>query len=102
MSEKPENGEWYDNKRLYEMLVEVSKRLEHTDSELGKTQTLIRDYNGLREIINDCKTRLERIEARALGSEESNHFTWEKVGYMIGLAGLLWAIVIALAKIGGG
>ena len=38
--------EWYDNKTLYEMMVDLSKRLEHTNAELEKTQVLIRDYNG--------------------------------------------------------
>lgn len=48
--------EWYSNKDLYEMMVELSKGLEHTNSELGKTQVLIRDYNGLRQEVAEVKT----------------------------------------------
>ena len=48
--------DWYNNKDLYEMMVELSKGLEHTNSELGKTQVLIRDYNGLRQEVAEVKT----------------------------------------------
>lgn len=50
-----EQREWYSNQRLYEMMVELSKGLESTNAELGKTQVLIRDYNGLREEVEKMK-----------------------------------------------
>lgn len=56
MSDQKQDQEWYSNKDLYEMMVELSKGLEHTNSELGKTQVLIRDYNGLRQEVAEVKT----------------------------------------------
>lgn len=50
-----EQREWYSNKEIYEMMVALSKGLEATNAELGKTQVLIRDYNGLREKIAELE-----------------------------------------------
>lgn len=47
--------QWYSNKDLYEMMVDLSKGLEQTNAELLKTQTMIRDYNGLREEVGEYR-----------------------------------------------
>lgn len=59
----PESAEkeWYSNKDLYEMMVQLSKGLEATNAELGKTQTMIRDYNGLRKEVADVKTLVNSV-----------------------------------------
>lgn len=69
-----------------------SKGLEETNAELAKTQVLIRDYNGLRATINECKQRLDRGE----GGQENTKWTWAKMGYLVGLAGVVVAVVALL------
>ena len=81
-----EKGEWYDNQRLYEMMVDLSKRLEATNAELGKTQTMIRDYNGLRERIGECERKLSQNQGESRGGKDM----W---GYVIGGIGLLIALI---------
>jgi len=81
-----EQNEWYSNKALYEMMVELSKGLESTNKELAATQTLIRDYNGLRHKINDCEQKLWANEGRTTGGKD----VW---GYIVGGIGLLMALI---------
>lgn len=81
-----EAKEWYTNKELYEMMVDLSKRLEATSAEMAKTQTMIRDYNGLRERIDRC----EQSMAEAFGSKSGSKDMW---GYIVGGIGLLLALV---------
>ena len=81
-----EAKEWYSNKDLYEMMVDLSKRLEATNAEMAKTQTMIRDYNGLRERLNGCEKRLDEIGGKSSGGKEM----W---GYIVGGIGLLLALI---------
>lgn len=81
-----EKGEWYDNQRLYEMMVDLSKRLESTNAELGKTQTMIRDYNGLRERIGECERKIYETSGQKTGGKDM----W---GYAVGGIGLLIALI---------
>lgn len=83
--------EWYDNKTLYEMMVDLSKRLEHTNAELEKTQVLIRDYNGLRQKINEC----EKALFESHGKEDGGKAVW---GYIVGGIGVLLALISYTAR----
>ena len=91
MLTEKEQKEWYNNQRIYEMMVELSKKLESTDARLDRTEVLIRDYNGLRETINDCALRLAVIEGQKTGSKDM----W---GYVVGGIGLLFAILAWVVK----
>lgn len=86
-----EAKDWYSNKELYEMMVDLSKRLEATNAELAKTQILIRDYNGLRERIDKCEDRIQECLGVGRGSKEM----W---GYLVGGIGLLLALVSYVAR----
>ena len=81
-----EAKEWYTNKELYEMMVDLSKGLEATNAEMAKTQTMIRDYNGLRGRLDGCEKRLDEIYGQSKGSKDM----W---GYIVGGIGLLLALV---------
>ena len=81
-----EAKEWYSNKDLYEMMVDLSKRLEATNAELAKTQIMIREYNGLRARIDEC----ERTQREAMGKSTGSKEMW---GYLVGGIGLLLALV---------
>ena len=76
-----EQEQWYSNKDLYEMMVALSKGLEHTNAELAKTQTMIRDYNDLRQKINDC----EKALFEGHGKETGGKNVW---GYIVGAIGI--------------
>lgn len=82
----PEKEPWYSNKDLYEMMVDLSKKLETLGSELDQTRTLIRDYNGLRERLGKCESRLDLAEGKDTGSKNM----W---GYVIGALGVLLALI---------
>ena len=74
-----EKKEWHSNKELYEMMVDLSK-------ELLKTQTMIRDYNGLRERLDKCEQRIDQSTGKGQGGKDM----W---GYVVGGIGLLFAIL---------
>jgi tetrahydromethanopterin S-methyltransferase subunit G len=83
--------EWYSNKEIYEMMVDLSKRLETTNAEMAKTQTMIRDYNGLRSRMDGCEKRLDEIYGQSKGSKEM----W---GYVVGGIGVLLALISYAAR----
>ena len=83
--------EWYTNKDLYEMMVDLSKGLEATNAELSKTQVMIREYNGLRARIDECEQRY----AEALGQRVGGKDMW---GYIVGGIGLVLALVSYVAR----
>ena len=77
-----EAKEWYTNKELYEMMVDLSKRLEATNAEMAKTQVMIREYNGLRERIAECEKHYVEAMGRTTGSKDM----W---GYVVGGIGVI-------------
>jgi len=81
-----EKQEWYSNKDLYEMMVNLSKGLEQTNAELAKTQVMIREYNGLRERVAECEKHYVEVLGRTTGSKDM----W---GYIVGGIGLLLAFI---------
>lgn len=91
MVEIQEQGDWYSNKELYEMMVELSKKIEGVTAELGKTQTMIRDYNGLRSRLDNC----EKLIMQSAGSGQGKKDMW---GYVVGGIGLLLAIISYAVK----
>lgn len=85
-AELTDEKEWYSNKELYEMMVDLSKRLEATNAEMAKTQVMIRDYNGLRERLDKC----EQSMSETSGSKQGGKDAW---GYLVGGIGLLIALI---------
>lgn len=83
--------DWYSNKDLYEMQVRLSKKMEGLSAELATTQTMIRDYNGLRERIDVCEQSIRAVEAEKKGSANM----W---GYVVGGFGVIAALISYAAK----
>jgi hypothetical protein len=83
--------EWYSNKQLYEMMVDLSKRLELTNAELSKTQVMIREYNGLRERLTQCEQEIALTRGRETGGKDM----W---GYVVGAIGVLLALISAYVR----
>ncbi len=83
--------EWYSNKQLYEMMVDLSKGLEATNLELAKTQVMIKEYNGLRERLTQCEQDIALTRGRETGGKDM----W---GYVVGAIGVLLALISAYVR----
>ena len=83
--------EWYTNKELYEMMVDLSKGLEHTNLELSKTQVMIREYNGLRARIEECEKKQRESTGKSAGSKDM----W---GYIVGGIGIVSFILSLVVR----
>ena len=77
-----ERQEWYSNKELYEMMVDLSKGIEATNAELAKTQVMIREYNGLRARLDECEKNQRESEGKSAGTKDM----W---GYVVGGIGVV-------------
>lgn len=86
-----EKEQWYTNKDLYEMMVNLSKGLEKSNAELVKIQVMIRDYNGLKERVDKCEQRIDQSTGIGRGSRDM----W---GYVVGGIGLLLALFSYISK----
>lgn len=56
------NEQWYDNKQLFEMFLDLKSQMSKLTSELSRTNEKISKYNGLREKIDGCADRLDAID----------------------------------------
>ncbi len=52
---------WYDNKEIYEMLQEVRQDMSALREEMAATRTLIRDYNSLRQKLEETATKVNTL-----------------------------------------
>ena len=52
---------WYDNKDIYEMLQEVRQDISSLRQEMAATRTLIRDYNSLRQKLEETATKVNTL-----------------------------------------
>ncbi|BDH62298.1 hypothetical protein MTP04_24280 [Lysinibacillus sp. PLM2] len=55
--------EWYSNKELFE-------QIQALRSEMSETRSLIKQYNGLREEVEEVKEKMVRIEAISAGKNK--------------------------------
>jgi hypothetical protein len=56
-----EQKEWYNNKELYEMFQQLKLDMADLSKEIAETRTLIRDYNGLRQKVDDTASKLSTL-----------------------------------------
>jgi hypothetical protein len=85
--------EWYSGKEIADMFLGMKQDISDLRVEMRETKTLIRDYNGLRKRLDKCEQRLDRSEGKETGEDETRRIEWDKFGYIIGLAGVLVAII---------
>jgi len=52
---------WYDNKAIYEMLQEVKADMTDLRKEMAETRTMIRDYNSLRQKLEDTAGKVNTL-----------------------------------------
>ena len=85
--------QWFSNKDLFLMVQELKKGMSELNAELGETRILIRDYNGLRQKINECEAKLVEYHSESAGKESGGKSVW---GYVIGAIGIA-SFVLSLA-----
>lgn len=90
--------DWYSGKEIAEMFIGMKEDIANLRLEMRETKMLIRDYNGLRKRIDKCEERLTRSEGIGYGQDETIKFGWAKMSYLIGLAGVIVAIIALVRK----
>ena len=56
-----ETKEWYDNKALFEMLQDFKEDVLELRKEMAETRAIIRNYNGLREKVEDTAGKVNTL-----------------------------------------
>lgn len=100
MSDQMQTDDWYSNKDLFEMLQELRNEISQLSMEMHRTTVILGDYNGLREELMEVRTEIEVIKMEILTEQKTERFAWDKLGYLIGLAGTMVAIIALM--LGGG
>lgn len=93
-----EQREWYSGKEIADMFLGMKEDISQLRVEMRETKTLIRDYNGLRKRIDKCEERLDKGEGQEQGEETTVKLAWEKMGYIVGIAGLIIAGLALVIK----
>lgn len=55
----PDN--WYDNKDIYEMMQQIKQDMAALREDMAATRTLIRDYNSLRQKLEETATKVNTL-----------------------------------------
>ena len=56
-----EGKEWYNNKELFEMLQQIRLEMLDLRKEMAETRAIIRNYNGLREKVEDTAGKVNTL-----------------------------------------
>ena len=59
---KPRHEEWYGNKELYEMFMNLKKEFLELKAELSLTRQFIKQYNHLQQTLNSCIEKIDTLE----------------------------------------
>ena len=52
---------WYDNKDIYEMMQQIKQDMAALREEMAATRTMIRDYNSLRQKLEDTAGKVNTL-----------------------------------------
>lgn len=96
MTKYEEEHQWYTNKELFEQLVDLNKDFESLRGEMKETRILIKQYNGLKEQVEEAKKdtavlkeRVGTIENR----EQGKSTAWDNIrnwgGWVFGFVTLV-------------
>ncbi|WP_273327867.1 hypothetical protein [Vallitalea guaymasensis] len=79
-------------KEFYEAIQKVTKETNDLTIAMTETKTLIRDYNGLRQTINDVDDRVQKLE-----NDKDNKKNYrEYIAWLVALVNTLLAIVMSI------
>ena len=98
--DKMQDGEWYSNQQLYEMIVEVDKNIKEFNQNLIKYNGLIEDRKEDREKIEQNEKKIQQLEqqkSKNKGQKEGASTLREKINWGISI---LLAIITILALTG--
>lgn len=76
-------------KEFYEAIQKVTKETNDLTIAMTETKTLIRDYNGLRQVINDVDDRVQRLEDHSTNKKAYREY----IGWIVGLTATILAII---------
>lgn len=68
------------------MMVELSKSIERVTVEMDQTAERIRAYNGLRDRLNECESKVDTL----YGAHSGGKTMW---GYVVGALGILFGLL---------
>ncbi len=91
-NDKDSKGQWFTNKELFLLIQNLQHQMEELNTEMRETRTLIRDYNGLRQKINDCETLLYESLGHKTGGKDVWGYITGAFGVLFGLAGFIYAV----------
>lgn len=83
------DGNWYSNKELFEQLNQMQGDFKDLSHEMRETRTMIRQYNGLREKINNVETEVQHIKSLAEGKQTFGQAIREWGGWVFALITLI-------------
>jgi len=79
--------------QLQEKIDQTHDKIDEVAIKIEKIQTLIRDYNGLRDRIDLCESRLDKYDASWEGQKNLSQSIWQKLGYLTGAFGATAALL---------
>ncbi len=85
--------EWNLIMQLQEKVDKANEKIDEVSVKIEIMQTLIRDYNGIKDRIDICESRLDRSDANREGERNTNRNGWENMGYITGLVGAASALL---------
>jgi tetrahydromethanopterin S-methyltransferase subunit G len=84
-----DGNQWYNNKQLFELFIQLKDDLKDTRSDLKDTQSMIKQYNGLREKIDTVEKKVKHIETTTEAKQGFGQAVRDWGGWIFGLITLL-------------
>ncbi len=76
-------------KEFYEAIEKVTRETNALTIAMTETKTVIRDYNGLRQVIGDVDDRVQRLEDYICSKKEYREY----MGWIVGFVATMLAII---------
>jgi hypothetical protein len=77
-----DNGQWYTNKDLFELINALQ-------AEMRETRAIIKKYNGLYEKVDTVRHKIEQIEYEQTGKNKTKEAIRQWGGWIFGLITLI-------------
>ena len=85
-------GDIVTQKEFYETIQKLEQEIHKVTNTMTETQTLIRDYNGLRGKINDFDNRLQTLEDNHKNKKNYREY----IAWLVALANTLLAVFMTI------
>lgn len=84
-----ESKQWYTNKELHKLIVEMSRDFEGLRADMRATRETIKKYNGLRKDIEELRIQVLKMESIKQGASKFGESIRSWGGWIFGLITLL-------------